>query len=71
MYVEMNPEKVKALREEKGLSRRELADAAEVSVRTVGKVERGGRVRSSSARSIILALGEEPSLECGRIIERA
>jgi transcriptional regulator with XRE-family HTH domain len=71
MYVEMYPDKVKALREEKDMSRRDLADAAEVSVATARKVERGGRVQAETARSIILALGEEPSEEWGRVIERA
>ena len=68
MYVEMYPEKVKALREVRGKDTRTLAAAAGMSVDTTRKALRGGRVQSSTARSIILALGEEPSEEWGRVI---
>ena len=67
-YIEMYPEKVKTLREDKGMSRRDLADAAGISVATARKAERGGRVAKGTARRVILALGEEPSLEWGRVV---
>ena len=71
MYVEMYPDKVKELREEKGLSRWELATKAGISLSTAKRVERGGRVTARTARRVIQALGEEPSLEWGRVVGRS
>ena len=68
MYVEMYPDKIKALCEERGKDTRTLAAETGLSADTTRKVLRGGRVQSTSARSIILALGEEPSVEWGRIV---
>jgi len=60
MYVILSPEKVEELREERCLSRPELAEAAGVSPDTVRRIEGGkGAVRFESARKISRALGLE------------
>jgi transcriptional regulator with XRE-family HTH domain len=40
MYLVMNSKRIQELREEKGLSRRELAEAAGISMDTLRRVER-------------------------------
>jgi transcriptional regulator with XRE-family HTH domain len=55
MYVKLSPEKVRELREERDISRRELAEAAHVSVDTVRRIETGkGPVRLKTARAVAL-----------------
>jgi len=48
---------VQRLREERLLSKAELARRAGVSVMTIDRVERGARCRLNTKRRIILALG--------------
>ena len=71
MYVEMYPEKVRALREERGMSKRDLAAAAGVSPKTAGNVESGEPVRSKTARKVAAALGIDPPQPLGRPAHRA
>jgi transcriptional regulator with XRE-family HTH domain len=60
MYVILSPEKVRELREERGLDRRDLADAAGLSPTTVRRIEGGkGPVEVESAYKIADALGLE------------
>ena len=66
MYVELFPERVKALREERGMTKRDLAAAAGVSVTTARNAERGGPVRSKTARRVAAALGVDPPQRLGR-----
>jgi transcriptional regulator with XRE-family HTH domain len=68
MYVEMHGEKVRELREEKGLARRDLAAAAGISLSTVNRLERETPVSFRTARRVILAPGEEPSERGARVI---
>ena len=60
MYVEMNPERVRALREEQGMTKRDLAAAAGISKTTARNTERGEPVRSKTARRVAAALGVDP-----------
>jgi len=60
VYVILSPEKVRELREERGLDRRALAEAAGVSVDTIKRIEgRKGAVRFDSARRVARALEVE------------
>jgi transcriptional regulator with XRE-family HTH domain len=68
VYVVMNSERVKDLREEKGMTRRDLADAAGVSVQTAKRVELEEPVRFSTGRAVAGALGAEPSPSLGRVL---
>ncbi len=54
------PERVNALREERGMTKRDLATEAGVSKKTAGNAERGAPVRSKSARKVAAALGVDP-----------
>lgn len=51
------PNNVQSLREERLLSKAELARRAGVSVLTIDRVERGAQCRLDTKRKIILALG--------------
>ena len=51
------PNNVQVLREERLLSKAELARRAGVSVLTIDRVERGEQCRLDTKRKIILALG--------------
>ena len=68
MYVKMNSERVQELREERGLSRRDLAGAAGISAETVRRAEREEPVRFSTGRAVADALGAEPSRDLGRVL---
>lgn len=58
MYVIMDGEKVEAMRQERGLSRQELAQEAGVATTTVARVEAGGAaVRLRTVRGLGRALG--------------
>jgi len=59
----MNSERVKELREEKGMTRRALASAAGISVSTAKRVV-------STGRKVAGALGVEPSPSLGRVLVR-
>jgi ribosome-binding protein aMBF1 (putative translation factor) len=68
VYVVMNSERVEELREEKGLSKRDLAGVAGVSVSTVRRVEREEPVYFRTGRAVAKALGVEPSPSLGRVL---
>jgi transcriptional regulator with XRE-family HTH domain len=70
MYVAMNPSRVRELREEKGMSKRDLATAAGISLTTAKRVERGLPVRFPTGRKVLAVFGEKPSLELGRPVPR-
>ena len=65
MYVVMNSEKIEAMRQERGFSRRELAERAGVAPKTVARVERGLPVRRATGRSVANVFGLHPT-EIGR-----
>ena len=70
MYVELYAEKVRALREESGMSKRDLAAAAGISTTTARNAERGEPVRSKTARKVAAALGVNPPQPLGRPAHR-
>ena len=70
MYVELHTEMVTTLREERGMSKRDLAAAAEVSPTTARNAERGAPVRLKTARRIAAALGVDPPQRLGRPAEK-
>ena len=68
MYVVMDSERVRELREEKGMSRRDLAGAAGISAKTVRRVELEEPVYFRTGRAVAKALGVEPSPSLGRVL---
>jgi transcriptional regulator with XRE-family HTH domain len=70
MYVVMNSERVRSLREGRGLSKRGLAAAASVSETTLRRVERGEPLYFRTGRTVAKALGVEPSPSLGRVLGR-
>ncbi len=60
MYVVMDTPKVRELREERGLSRRDLARAVGLAESTLRSVERGEPARLATARKVAAYLGAEP-----------
>jgi transcriptional regulator with XRE-family HTH domain len=64
MYAVMNSERMRKLREAKGMSRRDLADAAGISESTAGNAERGAVVQGETVHKVAEALGVDvtPSL---------
>ena len=66
MYVELYPERVRALREEQGMTKRDLATAAGISKTTARNAERGEPVRTKTARRVATALGVYPLQSLGR-----
>lgn len=66
MYVELYSEQVKSLREERGMSKRDLAVAAGISPKTARNSERGEPVRTKTARGVATALGVYPLQRLGR-----
>jgi ribosome-binding protein aMBF1 (putative translation factor) len=70
VYVVLDPAKVGEMRQERGLSRRDLARRAGLAPSTVAKVEEGdAAVRLSTARGIGAALGVDPK-SLGRPVAR-
>jgi transcriptional regulator with XRE-family HTH domain len=67
-YVVMDAERVQELREEKMMSRRDLAGAAGISVSTVRRAEREKPLYLSTGRKVADALGVEPSPSLGRVL---
>ncbi len=65
MYGVMDCEKIEAMRQERGLSRRELAQQAGISMSTLRSVERGHRVRRKTGWQVARVLGLHPQ-EIGR-----
>lgn len=71
MYVQLlYPERVKVLREEQWMSKRDLAVAAGISKTTAKNTERGEPVRSKTARKVAAALGVDPPQRIGRPAHR-
>ena len=68
MYVVMNRERVQELREEKGMTRRDLAGAAGISAQTARRVELEEPVYFRTGRAVAKALGVEPSRDLGRVL---
>ena len=71
MYVGLYLERVKTLREGRGMTKRDLAAAAGVSMTTAGNAERGEPVRSNTARKVARALGVEPPQRLSHPARRA
>ena len=71
MYLVMDSEQVRSLREQKGMSQRQLAEASGVSKKTLANVE-AGKVRPlpSTARKIGAALEVDPR-SLARVASRA
>jgi transcriptional regulator with XRE-family HTH domain len=65
MYGVMDGEKIEAMRQERGLSRRELAEKAGISMSTMRRVEHGGRVRGRTGWRVARVFGKHPN-EIGR-----
>jgi DNA-binding XRE family transcriptional regulator len=59
MYARMNADKVKALRARRGMTRKDLADAAGISVATARNAERKVTVRASTVWKIARVFGLE------------
>ena len=70
MRVAMNSEQVRSLREERGMTKKDLAAAAGISKTTARNAERGEPVRSKTARSVAAALGVNPPQLLGRPAHR-
>jgi transcriptional regulator with XRE-family HTH domain len=68
VFLVMDSERVRELREQKGMSRRDLAAAAGISVSTAGRVEREAPVTFRTGRKVADALGIEPSPSLGRML---
>jgi transcriptional regulator with XRE-family HTH domain len=68
VYLAMDGEQVRSLREQKGLSKRALASAAGISVSTAARAEREGPVTFRTGRAVAHALGVEPSTSLGRVL---
>jgi transcriptional regulator with XRE-family HTH domain len=60
MYVAMYGERVRELREDKGMSKRGLAAAAGITPKTARRVERGEPVTRDTAVGIARELGVTP-----------
>ena len=71
MYVELFSERVKTLREEREMIKRDLAATAGVSKATARNAERGAPVRSKTARKVARALDVDPTQRLGRPAHRA
>jgi transcriptional regulator with XRE-family HTH domain len=71
MYVAMYGERVRELREEKGMSKRALAEAAGITPKTARRAEREEPVSLWTARKVAAALGVESVRGLGRPLCRA
>jgi transcriptional regulator with XRE-family HTH domain len=70
VYVVMDSKQVRSLREQKGMTRRDLAGEAGISAETARRVELEEPVRFSTGRAVAEALGVEPSRDLGRVLGR-
>jgi transcriptional regulator with XRE-family HTH domain len=68
MSLVMNTERVQELREEKGMTRRDLAAVAGISMTTARRVEREKPMMFRTGRAVAGALGIEPSPGPGRVL---
>jgi transcriptional regulator with XRE-family HTH domain len=66
VYAVMDGEKIRAMRQREGLSRRELAERAGIAESTVGNVERSERVRAKTGWKVACVFGAHPK-EIGRV----
>ena len=66
MYVEMHSDKVQELRSARGMSRRDLAAAAGISLSAARRVERAEPVRVRTAKAVAAALEVDPPQRLGR-----
>jgi transcriptional regulator with XRE-family HTH domain len=60
VYAVMNSKRLEELREEKGLSKRELAEAAGISMKTLRRVESEKPVRKATAWKVAGVFGVHP-----------
>jgi transcriptional regulator with XRE-family HTH domain len=60
MYGVMDGEKIEAMRQERGLSRQQLAQEAGISMSTLRSVERGRRVRARTDWRVARVFGVHP-----------
>jgi len=60
-YVEVNVDRLKALRKKRVLALRELGEKAGVSKDTISRIERTGKAYPSTIRKLANALGVDPS----------
>ena len=60
-YVEVNRDRLKALRRKRVLTLRELGERADVSKDTISRVERTGKAYPSTIRKLAVALGVDAS----------
>jgi len=67
-YVVIDSEQVRSLREQKGMTRRNLAAEAGVSVSTARRVEGEVPVTFRTDRAVAEALGVEPPSSLGRVL---
>jgi transcriptional regulator with XRE-family HTH domain len=67
MYVAIDGPRVRRLREQRGMARRDLAEAAGVGASTVRNLERSANVRSRTAWKVGAAFGLHPR-EFGRAV---
>jgi transcriptional regulator with XRE-family HTH domain len=65
VYVAIDGPRVRALREQRGMARRELAKAAGLGAATVANLERSANVRLRTARKVGAVFGLHPR-EFGR-----
>jgi DNA-binding XRE family transcriptional regulator len=59
MYARMNADKVKALRARRGMSRKDLAAAADISLETVKNAERKATVQAATVWKVARVFGLE------------
>jgi transcriptional regulator with XRE-family HTH domain len=67
-YVRMNTEQVQTLREQKGMTRRDLTAVAGISMTTARRVEGEEPVTFRTGRAVADALGIEPGPSLGRVL---
>jgi transcriptional regulator with XRE-family HTH domain len=65
VYAVMDGEKIEAMRQERGLSRQQLAQDAGVTTSTVRSAEHGQRIRAKTAWKVARVFGLHPR-EIGR-----
>jgi len=70
-YVVMDKERVQELREAHGMSKRDLAGVAGISVSTARRVEAEEPVTFCTGRAVTEALGVGPSPSLGRVLSRS